>query len=237
MENKNPENRFFHSDETPDSQKAGRILYIVIISVLCISAILVGVFAALNRSSDEITPPTDSGEANPPSDNLPPDSGETDGTPDTDRVPTFVAPVVGLLTENYSPDMPVFNLTMNDFRSHDGVDIAAELGAPVFAVADGTVTKIWDDPMMGKCLSLSMNGKAVATYQNLGAVAEGLAAGTQVKSGDTLAVVGESALLECGEEPHLHFSLTVNDALVDPVAYFSDEVIETSLSKDSSYEG
>lgn len=242
MENKNPENRFFHAnDETADSQKAGRILYIVIISILCLSAILVGVIAALNQSNDPVTPPADDGsstDAPTPENPDKPDDGETDVTPDVDvdKIPVFVAPVHGSVSENHSPDMPVFNLTMDDYRTHDGIDITASSGAAVYSVADGTVTKVYEDPLMGVSVEVSMNGKAVAVYQNLGEVAEGIKEGAAVKSGDVIASVGESALIECGEEPHLHFSLAVDGKSVDPLAYFSDEVVETYLSGDTSYE-
>ena len=243
MENKNPENRFFHaSEETADSQKAGRILYIVIISILCLSAILVGVIAALNQSNDPATPPVDDGGTSqtptPENPDNKPSDGETDVTPepDTNKIPVFVAPAHGLISENHSPDMPVFNMTMEDYRTHDGIDITASSGAPVYSVADGTVTKVWEDPLMGVSISVSMNGSTVATYQNLGEVAEGIVEGAAVKSGDILGSVGESALLECGEEPHLHFNLTVDGKTADPVSYFSDEVVETYLSGDISYE-
>ncbi len=238
MENKN--NRFFPEEEATDREKAGRILYIVILSILVISAILVGVVAAWNRSQEK---PEDSSNLPGESDSMGDPSGETDvdpvptPTPEEDKLPTFVLPVVGMISEEHSPDLPVFNLTMNDYRTHNGIDILSTIGAPVYAVADGTVEKIWEDPMLGKCLSLRMSGDAVATYANLGDVATGLAAGSAVKSGDTLATVGESALLECGEEPHLHFEMTVGGASVDPKSHLPASDVETSLSKDEGYEG
>ncbi len=236
MENKN--NRFFPEEEDTDREKAGRILYIVILSILVISALIVGVVAAWNRSQEK---PEDSAAPSESESSTNDPSGETDAdpipTPTPDTVPTLILPITGKIAQEHSPDLPVFNLTMNDYRTHSGIDILSTLGAPVLAVADGTVDKIWEDPLLGKCLSLRMAGDAVATYANLGDVASGLAAGSAVKSGDTLATVGESALLECGEEPHLHFEMTVKNASVDPLSFLPESDVETSLSKDEGYEG
>jgi hypothetical protein len=50
-----------------------------------------------------------------------------------------------------------------------------------------------------------------------------------------IATVGESAMVEVGAEPHLHFEMTVSDLAVDPLEYFDESALE-SIKVDSSHE-
>ena len=140
---------------------------------------------------------------------------------DTNTIPTFVLPVVGELSVDFSDSVPVFSQTMNDYRTHLGVDIKASLGSDVIAVADGTVTNVWDDPFMGTCVSIEHSGNALSIYKNLDpTVKDGIIIGASVKSGDIIGAVGESAMNEIAEEPHLHYELKVDNKHVDPKSFF-----------------
>ena len=56
-----------------------------------------------------------------------------------------------------------------------------------------------------------------------------------VRSGQLVATVGNSAMVEIAEEPHLHFEMTVGGLSVDPLEYYDDKALE-ALKLDSSYE-
>ena len=89
---------------------------------------------------------------------------------------------------------------------------------------------------MGWCVALTHSGECVTVYKNLAAdLAQGLTKGTQVKQGQLLGYVGDTAMYEIAEEPHLHMEMTVKGLQVDPLEYFSAAVIKT-LSEDSIYE-
>ena len=149
-----------------------------------------------------------------------------------DPLPEFIAPVSGMLSKAHSVDVPVYSLTMEDYRTHTGVDIAAADGTAVRAAADGTVSEIWEDPMMGTCLKLSHKGGACSVYKNLApALAEGIAAGTAVQAGTILGAVGESALAEIAEGSHLHYELEIDGTPVDPSEYM------LVSGTDTAYEG
>ena len=47
--------------------------------------------------------------------------------------------------------------------------------------------------------------------------------------------VGDSAMIEIAEEPHLHMEMTVKGIQVDPLEYFSKEVL-SAITEDSIYE-
>ena len=59
--------------------------------------------------------------------------------------------------------------------------------------------------------------------------------GVEVMKGQLLGYVGDTAMLEIAEEPHLHMEMTVAGLQVDPLDYFSEAVIAT-LSQDTAYE-
>ena len=75
----------------------------------------------------------------------------------------------------------------------------------------------------------------VERYKNLSEeLPDGIKEGSAVRSGQLIATVGDSAMLELAEEPHLHFEMTVADLSVNPLEYFSEKALE-SLSIDASY--
>ena len=216
--------------------RINRAVYLSAIVILLALSVVLVVTVATNRANKN------------PDDSLP--SGSGDGTTQTppdqnggseptynDTVPELSLPVSGSLTKKHSVDTQVFSQTMNDYRIHLGVDIATEASAPVFAVADGEVAQIWEDPMMGWCVALSHGGECVTVYKNLAKeFAEGIAVGNDVVTGQLLGSVGDTAMMEIAEEPHLHLEMTVKGLQVDPLEYFSEAVINT-LTEDTIYEG
>lgn len=213
--------------------RVNRVMYLSAVVILLALAIVLAITAATNRAKRTEEPTQTSGKITEPA---------TDPSPDNDQptikeeVPEMSAPVSGKLSKAHSVDVQVFSETMKDYRVHLGIDILTEADAQVFAAADGTVSKIWQDPMMGWCVAISHSGECVTVYKNLAKeLAEGLSEGTVVQKGQLLGQVGDSALLELADEPHLHMEMTVKGLQVDPMDYFSQAVI-ASLSKDTAFE-
>lgn len=152
------------------------------------------------------------------------------------KIPSFILPVSGTVTNKHDPSLQVFSPTMQDYRVHIGVDLATKENAPVYAAADGKISKIWVDTLMGYCIAIAHSGDCVTVYKNLGeTLPEGIAEGVSVRSGQLIATVGESAMVEIADEPHLHFEMTVGDLAVDPLEYFDENALE-SASKDKVVE-
>ena len=57
----------------------------------------------------------------------------------------------------------------------------------------------------------------------------------KVEAGQLIGSVGDTAMIEIAEEPHLHMEMTVKGLQVDPLDYFSQEVLN-ALTEDSIYE-
>lgn len=216
-------------------EKENRILYLVVVGVLVVSALIIGLVAAFGRDKD--TTPDSSGQ---PSDETPAPTPDT--TPDTDAgtdetVSVYLAPTTGIISKSHDDSLPVYSVTMNDWRVHQGIDIATVEGADVLATASGTVSLIWTDPLMGECLSIDHGNGVVSIYKNLSKeLSEGVEKGARVESGQKLGTVGASSLIESAESAHLHFEMEYNGEQVDPVTYISEESYEASLGKDTAYE-
>ncbi len=134
----------------------------------------------------------------------------------TVQIPTYKMPVLGEIIKGYYADSLVFSETMQDYRTHSGVDISGKLGEKVCAYTDGVVSKIENDPFMGTTVEISHEGGVVSVYKNLSAeLPEGIAVGVSVQAGDVIGLIGETAILEVGDEPHLHFEIWANGECIN----------------------
>lgn len=188
-------------------------------------------------STEEIKKPETepSTEKAPETDKPTVDNTPTPSTPVDDSLPSFVLPVSGSLMKKHDAANQVYSNTMNDYRVHLGVDILTDESASVYAAADGKIERIWEDVRMGHCIAIKHSGDCYTIYKNLAkTLPEGIAEGVSVRSGQLIASVGESAMIEIAEEPHLHFEMTVKDLSVDPLEYFDEDSIKT-LNIDASY--
>lgn len=186
------------------------------------------------EQNNVITPPADTTPSTPETDapTLKPDDNSSQVE---DKLPSFVLPVSGALSGSHDPSMQVYSNTMNDYRVHLGVDIVTEENAPVYAAADGKIDTIWEDVRMGYCIAIKHSGDCYTIYKNLSeTLPDGIAEGVSVRSGQLIASVGESAMVEVAEEPHLHFEMTVADLAVDPLEYFDEKSLQT-LGIDASH--
>ena len=217
--------------------RVNRAVYLcAIIVLLSISVVLI--ITAVNNRANKVpvdTTPNVTTSANP-TQTTPPQANENDKPTQGNTLPEFALPVGGVLSKKHSVDTQVFSPTLGEYRVHLGIDIATEEAAPVFAMAAGTVAQIWEDPMMGWSVAISHTGDAVTVYKNLAPqFADGITVGAEVETGQLLGSVGDSAMIEIAEEPHLHMEMTVKGLQVDPLDYFSKEVL-AALTEDSIYE-
>ena len=98
------------------------------------------------------------------------------------------------------------------------VDLAASVGTPVKAAGAGIVTAVYDDEFLGTTVVINHPDGHVSQYSNL-AVMPSVSAGDSVEAGQTIGAVGETALLEIADEPHLHFAVYANGDTIDPAEF------------------
>ena len=136
----------------------------------------------------------------------------------TPKVFKTVAPVEGETVAEYAMDCLSYNQTTRDWRVHNGVDIAAAEGTPVMAAADGTVYTVYDDETMGTTVVIRHEDGYTTKYSCL-AQEVMVAAGDTVTMGQQIGCVGTTALLESALDPHVHFSVTCDNEVVDPAEF------------------
>ena len=128
-------------------------------------------------------------------------------------------PVDGETVTVFAMDRLLYNETLGDWRTHDGIDIAADPGTAVLAAADGMVESVKEDAMMGTTVTVRHEGDLETVYACLESGPE-VEAGEQVFAGQVLGYVGSGAGAEASLVPHLHFSVLDEGAAVDPEDYF-----------------
>lgn len=172
------------------------------------------------------------GETDQPVVTPPQDPPETDGdSRPTDTPPAkdwsqlkVMMPVDGTVAKKHDLVNAVFSVTMNDYRVHRGIDLECEMGQEVLSCAYGTVKQIGQDPFMGYTVTIDHGDGLLSHYQNLSEIlADGIEEGATVYAGQVIGTVGESAIVEIAEEPHLHFELELNGAPIDPLTMLSME--------------
>lgn len=132
---------------------------------------------------------------------------------------SFARPLDGEIINSYSNGELVKSKTLNEWRTHDGIDIKSTVDTPVKAACSGIVEEVYEDPLWGTCITLSHDGNYQTFYK-------GLAPNTNVKVsqtvnlGDVIGYVGNTAEIEIAEETHLHFAVKQNDEWLDPEVLF-----------------
>jgi len=130
----------------------------------------------------------------------------------------IVEPLVGEVVAAFSVSELQYDPTFEDWRIHDGVDIAAALGAAVLSASEGTVSSVTEDPLMGVTVIIDHGDGCRTTYANL-AKDPVVAAGDTVSAGEIIGAVGDTALAESARASHLHFSVSRDGDVVDPHEY------------------
>ncbi len=140
-----------------------------------------------------------------------------------EELPVYVRPTAGQVLKGYYADALVFSETMQDYRTHSGVDIAGETGEKVVAYTDGVISKINNDPFMGTTLEISHEGGVVSVYKNLAKeLPQGIAVGVTVKAGETIGAIGSTAIIEVADPPHVHFEIWANGECINSEKEIAD---------------
>lgn len=100
------------------------------------------------------------------------------------------------------------------WRPHYGVDLAAPMGTPIKAAADGVVKYVGWSNGYGKLVELNNVGAYSTRYGHMSRFAKGLRRGDKVHQGEVIGYVGET-----GEAtgPHLHFEIRMHGKPYDPL--------------------
>ncbi len=133
-------------------------------------------------------------------------------------LPQVCSPLDGTTVTVFSMTELMYDETMADWRTHDGVDIRAEEGDAVKTAAAGTVKEVRYDDLMGVTVVISHADGYETQYSSLQQEPP-VEQGKTVKAGDIIGLVGSTAAAEGDVGPHLHFSVSKDGRVVDPQEY------------------
>ena len=163
----------------------------------------------------EITPPE--GETIPVSSSL--DSDDTVKIVKAKEELIFIPAIEGEVQKMYSKDKVIYSKTLNQWKTHDGIDIAPSKSNNVVAIEKGVVDSIYTDDFYGKTIKIEHIDGYVSVYSNLEENVF-VNVGESVIKGQKIGRVGNTAVGEALDNPHLHFTLYLNNNIVNPTYIF-----------------
>lgn len=104
------------------------------------------------------------------------------------------------------------------WRTHDGIDLSAEVGQDVKSMTAGTVSSIYSDPLWGNCMVID-HGETVLSYYYGLSPDISVNVGDKVSAGQVIGTVGNTADIESDLGSHLHFALKFEGSWIDPISY------------------
>lgn len=106
-----------------------------------------------------------------------------------------------------------FHPILQRWRKHEGIDYAAQPGAPVMAVAEGVIVRAGNAGGYGKLVEIRHPNGVVTRYGHLSRFGSGIRPGTRVAQGQCIGYVGATGL---ATGPHLHYEFRVHGVATDP---------------------
>jgi murein DD-endopeptidase MepM/ murein hydrolase activator NlpD len=117
-------------------------------------------------------------------------------------------------------------------RQHTGIDLAAPTGTPVYATADGIVSRADWYSSYGLYISVEHGASMQTRYAHLSRLA--VAAGDSVKKGDLIGYVGSTGR---STGPHLHYEVRVEGLAVNPIPYMVESEAQLAYARDARLTG
>ena len=137
-------------------------------------------------------------------------------------LPEVISPLDGTTVTVFSMTELLYDQTMADWRTHNGIDVQADEGAAVKTAAAGTVQSVTDDELMGTTVVIQHEGGYATQYSSLQENTP-VAQGQTVAAGEVIGYVGSTSAAESRMGPHLHFSVSRDGAVIDPHEYVGEE--------------
>ena len=147
----------------------------------------------------------------------------TEAEPETvsdpaELMPQVISPLDGTTVTVFSMTELMYDETMADWRTHNGVDIQAAEGDAVKTASGGIVRAVVNDELMGTTVLIEHTGGYTTQYSSLQPDPP-VSVDQVVSAGDIIGYVGSTAAAEASMGPHLHFSVSRDGENIDPSEY------------------
>lgn len=131
----------------------------------------------------------------------------------------FSPPLDGEIQKMYSLDKVIYSKTLEQWKTHDGIDISADEGTEVKSIEKGVVDSIQNDSFYGTTIQIEHKSGYRSIYCNLDENVY-VSVGDSVIKGQKIGKVGNTSIGEYLDDPHLHFMLYLNDESINPTYIF-----------------
>ena len=130
----------------------------------------------------------------------------------------FEMPVKGEIVREFAKDNLIYSETLKEWTTHTGIDIQADKTTVIKSAEAGTVKSIKNDPRYGLTIVIEHDDNFQTVYSNL-LTAEFVVEGEKIEKGQSIGTVGNTAIFEIADEPHLHFEIWKDSLPIDPSVY------------------
>ena len=137
---------------------------------------------------------------------------------ETKKEISFQKPVEGEIIREFAQNNLVYSNTLEEWITHNGIDIKADKTTVVKSAEAGVVKSIKNDPRYGLTIVIQHDDVYQTIYSNL-LTSEFVVEGEKVEKGQAIGTVGNSAVFEVADESHLHFEILKNSIQIDPSNY------------------
>lgn len=127
----------------------------------------------------------------------------------------FCTPIDGTIQKIYSLDKVIYSKTLDQWKTHDGLDISPTGSKEVKAIEKGVVDEVYYDNFYGKTIVIEHISGYKSKYSNLDNDVY-VSVGESVIKGQKIGKVGNTSVGEYLDDSHLHFMIYLNDESINP---------------------
>ena len=132
---------------------------------------------------------------------------------------TYVVPMKdATVAKDYSSTELQYNDTLKQWEIHKAIDFKAGEDLQVYAVSDGTVSKIYNNYLEGSVVEINHANGLISIYKSLASDVK-VNVGEKVSAGQVIGTAADTMAQELATGAHLHFEMQKNGAKVNPNDY------------------
>lgn len=174
--------------------------YYILLSVLVLSVVLTLIIVGLSSNKNE----------------------QVENTVPTATVSPYLPLLNATIYKGYFGDELMYNATLKQWETHNGIDFQAASGSSVYSILDGKVKDVYSNVLEGVVVVIEHGNGLTSTYGSLDEEVS-VEKGDSVNRGQQIGTISETASSEADAGAHLHFSLTDNGKKIDPASYLNIE--------------
>lgn len=145
---------------------------------------------------------------------------KTDTASQKSKLELFAKPISGKISREFNIKELLYFEAIEEWRTHQGIDIEADGNLNVCSSFDGTVEKVNKDSTMGIEIVINHGDDIFTLYSCLSSSAVNV--GDKVQKSQKIGTLGVVENIEMSDVPHLHYEIMVKGKNYDPSSYYKE---------------